>query len=547
MPKASFRIMSLLLLLVISCSRMVAAEPDSTDANTASLQQIHALQQRVDNEVVILKSAQGELRKLTEFTILSNIKAIRGDIQKLMAQADIDKATTLPLINQQFDFLNRINTYLNNDINDLKQKLDTNNDQSVLLQIANRQSERDIFFEAQLQTLDWAKQLGENTDSQQQQLSADLLVRGHKLASTAEYIQQQLKLVNNEISAAGKDVPAHLVARHTTLNEWLNQSTSSLNVTITLLDSMGDNTADLKKVLFSVSGDLTQGLINADVAKGLLEQWFGVGYTQLVDNGPSFVFKLVIFSLILMLAMLFGRLAETIVKRAVSNSRLKFSQLLQDFFIKLSGKVVFTIGLLIALSQLGIELGPLLAGFGIAGVIIGFALQDTLSNFASGMMILIYRPFDVGDLINAAGVTGKVSHMTLVSTTIMTFDNQRLIIPNNKIWGDTINNITAERERRVDLVFGIGYSDDIPHAEKVLMDIISTHPKVLKHPEPLVKLHTLNNSSVDFVVRPWTRPEDYWDVYWDVTRAVKIRFDEEGITIPFPQRDVHIYHQDSQE
>ncbi|MGL4476015.1 MAG: mechanosensitive ion channel domain-containing protein [Shewanella sp.] len=543
MQTAAFRGMSLILLLILSCSRVIAAEPITPDANASAFTQIDTLQQRVDQDIIALKSAKGELRQLTEFSILNNINAIRADIGSLMNQPDLDKVKALALINEQLAFLDKANTYLNKDISDLKQKLDTTNDQTVLLQMANRQNERDLFFQAQLQTLRWAQKLGENVDVQQTKLSDDLMSRGHELASLIQYIQLQLKSVNADVSSAGKDASSTLLSRQATLKEWLSKSTASLNVTISLLDDLGQNTADLKKILFSVSGDLTQGLINADVAKGLMEQWFGVGYSQLVDNGPTLVFKLVLFSVILMLAMLLGRVAETIVKRAVGNSRLKFSKLLQDFFIKLSGKIVFTIGLLVALSQLGIELGPLLAGFGIAGVIIGFALQDTLSNFASGMMILIYRPFDVGDLINAAGVTGKVSHMTLVSTTVMTFDNQRLIIPNNKIWGDTINNVTAERERRVDLVFGISYSDNIPHAEKVLMEIITSHPKVLTMPEPLVKLHTLNNSSLDFVVRPWTRPEDYWDVYWDVTRSVKMRFDEEGISIPFPQRDVHIYHE----
>ncbi|MDK9764968.1 mechanosensitive ion channel, partial [Vibrio sp. D420a] len=135
-----------------------------------------------------------------------------------------------------------------------------------------------------------------------------------------------------------------------------------------------------------------------------------------------------------------------------------------------------------------------------------------------------------------------VKDMSLVSTTVQTIDNQRLVIPNNKIWGDVINNITAERVRRVDMVFGIGYSDDIDKAKSVLNDIIINHPKVLKKPEHMIKLHTLNTSSVDFVVRPWVKTDDYWDVYWDVTETVKKRFDEEGITIPFPQRDVHIYN-----
>jgi len=207
---------------------------------------------------------------------------------------------------------------------------------------------------------------------------------------------------------------------------------------------------------------------------------------------------------------------------------------------------VLLLGILIALSQLGIQLAPLLAGFGIVGFIMGFALQDTLSNFASGVMVLVYRPFDVGDIIEAGGVTGKVSEMSLVSTTVLTFDNQKLVVPNNKIWGDVIRNVTAQRVRRVDMTFGIGYSDDISDVERILTDIVVSHEHVLKDPEPVIKLHNLGDSSVDFVVRPWVKTENYWDVYWDITRRVKERFDEEGISIPFPQRDVHLYQDPSQ-
>jgi small conductance mechanosensitive channel len=199
-------------------------------------------------------------------------------------------------------------------------------------------------------------------------------------------------------------------------------------------------------------------------------------------------------------------------------------------------------GLLIALSQLGIRLGPLLAGLGVAGFIVGFALQDTLSNFASGIMILLYRPYDVDDLIDVGGVYGKVNKMSLVSTTIATFDNQMIVVPNNKIWGDVIKNVTAQDKRRVDMVFGISYSDDINKAEAVFYDILKSHEKVLDDPEPMVRLHTLGESSVDFIVRPWVKIDDYWDVYWDVTKTVKMRFDQEGISIPFPQRDVHVHN-----
>lgn len=196
-------------------------------------------------------------------------------------------------------------------------------------------------------------------------------------------------------------------------------------------------------------------------------------------------------------------------------------------------------GVLIALSQIGISVGPVLAGLGVAGFVLGFALQDSLSNFASGVMILIYRPFDVSDIVEVGDVFGRVEGMSLVNTTVLTFDNQTLIVPNSKVWGDVIKNVTAQHERRVDMMFGISYEDDIQRAEEILCDILASHDKVLDEPEPIVRLHELADSSVNFVVRPWVARDDYWPVYWDVTRAVKLRFDEAGVTIPFPQRELH--------
>jgi small conductance mechanosensitive channel len=217
------------------------------------------------------------------------------------------------------------------------------------------------------------------------------------------------------------------------------------------------------------------------------------------------------------------------------------STLLKDVLQSICGGTVMAIGFLMALSQIGISLGPMLAGLGVAGFVVGFALQDTLGNFAAGGMILIYRPYDVDDFVEVTGASGLVKNMSLVSTTITTFDNQTLVIPNSKIWGDVIKNVTAQRLRRVDLEFGIGYGDDVELAERVLNDIVSSHDMVLPKPETMIKLHTLGDSSVNFIVRPWVKTEDYWNVYWDITREVKLRFDREGISIPFPQRDVHLY------
>jgi small conductance mechanosensitive channel len=249
--------------------------------------------------------------------------------------------------------------------------------------------------------------------------------------------------------------------------------------------------------------------------------------------------------LILFVFLQLSRLTRKGVNRALGSDRVRVSQLLRRMIVSTAGNLVMFIGVLLAISQFGISLGPLFAGLGIAGFIIGFALQDALGNFASGLMILVNRPFDVGDVIEAGGVSGKVSHMSLVNTTVKTFDNQKMVIPNNLIWKSVITNRTSQQTRRVDLVFGISYDDDVEKAEKVLTEIVAAHENVLEDPPPSVKLHELAESSVNFIVRPWVETSDYWETYWDITKQVKIRFDEEGISIPFPQRDVHVVEQSS--
>jgi len=543
-----YRILSLVMLAIVGLSGMPSQAqtptPPTTEPSveaTTKASELSSLQDSITQDVNRLKLTKGELTSFTEYRIKKNAQLLHLKIQELMDETPLNSKLLLPLVREHLEFINRVDIYYTNDIKQLRSELGKDNDAEIMMQLSLRERERDVQLEAKLDTLKWAEKLAINTGEQADLLTQTLVKRADKLNSLVQYTQEKLQVAVSEASLAGSDVSSEQTLLVTQLNERLAQSSSSLAVAIGLLDIVGQDTAELKQTLFSTSGDITQDVLNIDVASSLIEQWFTAAKTQAIDNGPGVIFKLFIFVLILFVANLAGKLAQKIVKKMVSNSKLQFSLLLQEFFISLSGKAVFTLGVLIALSQLGIELGPLLAGFGVAGVIIGFALQDTLSNFASGMMILIYRPYDVGDLINAAGVTGKVSHMSLVSTTIKTLDNQRLIIPNNKIWGDTINNITVEHQRRVDMTFGIGYSDDIEKAERVMNAILLEHPKVLKNPEPIVKLHTLGESSVDFVVRPWAKPEDYWEVYWDVTRTVKMRFDAENISIPFPQRDVHIY------
>ena len=309
------------------------------------------------------------------------------------------------------------------------------------------------------------------------------------------------------------------------------------------LERLGEETADYRAILLQHTSGVSVGIFDTEVVLQMLQDSWRKSREAIVANSPDIALKLVVFLIILLIFRALSRLTRRAVAAALERSSADLSNLLKDILVSASGGTVMVVGVLMALSQIGISLAPMLAGLGVAGFIVGFALQDTLGNFAAGAMILVYRPYDVDDFVEVTGASGLVKKMTLVSTTITTFDNQTLVVPNSKIWGDVIKNVTAQRLRRVDMEFGIGYGDDIALVEQVLADIVSAHEKVLAKPEPMIKLNTLADSSVNFVVRPWVRTEDYWSVYWDITREVKMRFDREGISIPFPQRDVHLFTQ----
>lgn len=408
-------------------------------------------------------------------------------------------------------------------------------DFGALLGEANRLLE---YFDS---NIDQRSALGEDVQGVTENLKQRLQSRADGFAGLLRQTKQDIDAL---VDQPGLDQDADAQKELVSLRDYRDVLAESQRVTVRLMDEHGMETAELKQGVISATGRLSQDILDREVAGGLIEQWLADARDWLQSNGTGLVFRALTFVLILLGFWAIARIARGAVRRGLERSKLQVSSLAREFFVKSTGRLVMLIGLIIAIAQLGVEVGPLLAGLGIAGFVIGFALQDTLSNFASGLMILVYRPFDVGDAIEAGGVVGSVSEMNLVSTMIMTFDNQLLVVPNNKIWGDVIRNITNQQTRRIDMTFGIGYSDDIDKAERVLTEIVTSHEKVLEDPAPMIRLHELGDSSINFVVRPWSKTGDYWDVYWDVTREVKRRFDAEGLSIPFPQRDVHIHHDD---
>ncbi|MHC4938099.1 MAG: mechanosensitive ion channel family protein [Planctomycetota bacterium] len=281
--------------------------------------------------------------------------------------------------------------------------------------------------------------------------------------------------------------------------------------------------------------------MDAKAAFGLVQKWTIQGKDWLVENGPGIAIKIVVFLLILFVFKFLAGISGKAVRKAITASKMHVSDLLKNFFVNVIQKIVIIVGLFVALEYVGAPIGPLLAGVGVLGFVIGFALQDTLANFANGIMILLYRPYDIGDVVTAGGTTGKVEAMTLVSTTFCTPDNQVVVVPNNAIWGSTITNITARDTRRVDMTIGVGYGDDLDKAEKVITDVVTAHELVLDDPEPVIKLSNLGDSSVDFVVRPWAKTSDYWTVKFDLTKQLKGALDANGLNIPYPHREVYVH------
>ncbi len=528
-------------------------EDTPTAAATNLSEQVGALLRDLAEIRVALKSAEGEERELLIDRAIRSREALLDTLPDLideLSRLRAAKVDTAALDDQARGYLDQTLAILRQSLATRKRRI---REYRGRVDEASPEAQLEIDSELVRQNRHWDETLGDilSVAEMKQELGADaskdFRFLDAELEESAELRAGQLRIVTRRLDNATED-SANLQgdaasAAEEKIAELKRQSeriAASLTVVLGLMDKRDLDTGEGRRLLVEATGEFTNGGLDAGVLASLVRDWVGDGVAWARDNGPRTLVRIVLFLAILLVFRVLASVARGLVEKAVARSATRFSKLLREFFVTMTYRGVLLFGVLVAMSQLGIEIGPLLAGLGVAGFIVGFALQDTLSNFASGLMILAYRPFDVGDIIQAAGVSGIVDQLTLVSTTIRTFDNQRSIVPNTKIWGDVIVNVTAEKIRRVDLLFGIGYGDDIEKAQSVLEDIVSSHELVLKEPAPTIRLHALNESSVDFVVRPWTQTKDYWGVYWDLTREVKRRFDAEGISIPFPQRDVHL-------
>ncbi len=265
----------------------------------------------------------------------------------------------------------------------------------------------------------------------------------------------------------------------------------------------------------------------------------------LVQHGPLLIRNITIFIAILLVGWILANVVDRALNSAIKRSRYQPSPLFGQFVVNVARKTVWIIAIVLGLDNLGVDTAALIAGLGATGIILGFALKDTLSNFASGAMILLYSPFDVGDFIEVAGESGTVRDLTLVNTVLHTGDRKVITLPNSKVWGSAIVNYDTSDIRRIDLVAGIAYGDDVDRAKEIFSEILAEHPKILEDPAPVVRINELGGSSVNFDVRGFVNREDFWDVRPELLRQLKVRCDEEGLEIPFPQQDIWVRNADA--
>jgi small conductance mechanosensitive channel len=229
------------------------------------------------------------------------------------------------------------------------------------------------------------------------------------------------------------------------------------------------------------------------------------------------------------------------LKRVMTKN--KVDQTLVSFVCSIIYTVLIVFVVIAALNQLGIQTTSLVAIMGAAGLAVGLALQGSLSNFAAGVLMIVFRPFKAGDYIEGGGVSGTVEEVQIFTTYLTTPDNKEIIVPNSKIMGDNIINYSAKETRRIELVVGVGYGDNLDQARAIIKQILEADTRILKNPEPMIVISELGDSSVNFSIRPWVKTADYWRTYFDLLETIKKSFDREGISIPFPQRDVHMYQE----
>ena len=262
-------------------------------------------------------------------------------------------------------------------------------------------------------------------------------------------------------------------------------------------------------------------------------------WNSLRTLGMEFTIKVIVAIIIFYVGRIIARLATKMLRNVMQSQEV--DKILESFVCNFVYWALMLFVIIAAINQIGVQTTSLIAVMGAAGLAVGLALQGSLANFAAGVLIVMFRPYRVGDFVEAAGISGTVLQVQILTTIMKTGDNKQIIVPNGQIMGSIITNYSANDTRRVDMTVGVSYDDDLDKVRNTLRDLVNADSRILKDPECLIAVAALADSSVNFTVRPWVATGDYSAVMFDLTEAIKKRFDKEGISFPFPQQDVHIF------
>ena len=352
---------------------------------------------------------------------------------------------------------------------------------------------------------------------------------------------QELEKIGQAAKKAAEkkeEVKTHLLENLNDIREQKTKLIDRLNVILNELDKKGGDTNNYRLYVAAVGG------IKVDVTDTKTALSTIKGWIKSEEGGLRWAKNFITFFSIVIAFWVVAIVVSSLVGKVMSLSK-NSPTLFRKFIVITIRRVTTLVGIIVGLTALEINVGPIFAVLGAASFVLAFALQGTLSNFANGLMILFYKPFDISHSIEVSGVKGKVHAMNLVSTNIRTADGKSITIPNNAIWGNVIINATDTDSRRIDMIFRISYKDDLEKTAKILREILNSHPLIIKEPEgPVVELHELSEYSINIACRPWVKVDNYMRVYWDITKQVKTRFDQEGISIPMPQQEIYLHKKD---
>jgi small conductance mechanosensitive channel len=413
------------------------------------------------------------------------------------------------------------------------------------LRIREAQSQYDMILVGQAENLTAANALGIETVESWDYLDRLLVGRAENLVGRLQIAVGDRDRFRRQVEEAdAAEAPesenAALRSQFRASEERIRGIVTSLYVTAGLLDGRGYDTDQYRQFAIRATGELTGDVLDPGVLAGLLRDLRDSIWAWLQDNGPT----LLVQALIVIALVVLFRIGFRLSWRAYLAFRSrKHSRLLTDLAERMVRPVATILGLAVGLSVVGVDPTALLAGLGVAGIIVGLALQDSLANLAAGFFILTTRPYDVDDTIQGGGVLGTVKAMGLANTTVLTFDNRRLLVPNRKIWGDVIENRSAERIRRVDASVSIGYGEDLDRAIGILQRLLEENEKILDTPEPSIFVADLADSWMELAVRPWVNTEDWWPMTTELPRLIRLRFAESGIEIPYPRREIVTLHE----